>query len=267
MIGGVLAVAGRLPAGERRPAGRAAAAPTSRARRCRRPTPRRSIFGDRGGQIITLLSLVSLPPLLNAILMIGTRILFAMGRDGLALARRRRRQRRRHARRRDPRHDRGGRRAHRDGHLPAAGGDASFFLAANYCVCCLALFVLRRGARPSAALPAPGAIPGRRPSCWRARRPSWSACSVETAHGPAGGRRSWPQESSAGACWRSDRRHHATRLTARRQSTFRVRGVGTDITARFGPRCGGPRGGRRGADTDRSLGSPAQRRPSRRTQG
>ena len=30
-----------------------------------------------------MLSLISLPPLLNAILMIGTRILFALGRDGL----------------------------------------------------------------------------------------------------------------------------------------------------------------------------------------
>jgi APA family basic amino acid/polyamine antiporter len=41
------------------------------------------IAGDRGGQIITVLSLVSLPPLLNAIMMIGTRILYALGRDGL----------------------------------------------------------------------------------------------------------------------------------------------------------------------------------------
>jgi basic amino acid/polyamine antiporter, APA family len=41
------------------------------------------IAGARGGQIITALSLISLPPLLNAILMIGTRILFALGRDGL----------------------------------------------------------------------------------------------------------------------------------------------------------------------------------------
>jgi APA family basic amino acid/polyamine antiporter len=41
------------------------------------------IAGAAGGQIIILLSLISLPPLLNAILMIGTRILFALGRDGL----------------------------------------------------------------------------------------------------------------------------------------------------------------------------------------
>src|SRR5438445_585264 len=41
------------------------------------------LLGSRGREIITVLSLVSLPPLLNAIMMIGTRILFAMGRDGL----------------------------------------------------------------------------------------------------------------------------------------------------------------------------------------
>ena len=41
------------------------------------------LLGGRGREIITILSIVSLPPMLNAILMIGTRILFAMGRDGL----------------------------------------------------------------------------------------------------------------------------------------------------------------------------------------
>jgi APA family basic amino acid/polyamine antiporter len=41
------------------------------------------LAGDRGKQLITILSVISLLPLLNAILMIGTRILFAMGRDGL----------------------------------------------------------------------------------------------------------------------------------------------------------------------------------------
>jgi APA family basic amino acid/polyamine antiporter len=102
------------------------------------------VLGGYGRQIITVLSLISLPPLLNAIMMIGTRILYAMARDGL---------------------------------LPApaavvnAGGTptvatlvttavamvliatgtfqklvavASFFLAANYFVSCLALIVLRR---------------------------------------------------------------------------------------------------------------------------
>jgi APA family basic amino acid/polyamine antiporter len=41
------------------------------------------IVGTRGRQIITLLSIVSLLPMLNAIMMIGTRILFALGRDRL----------------------------------------------------------------------------------------------------------------------------------------------------------------------------------------
>ena len=102
------------------------------------------IFGGRGGQLITLLSIVSLPPLINAILMIGTRILFAVGRDGLVF---------------------------RSAAVVNARGTpivaavvttvvavalvasgtfqklvavASFLLAANYCVCCLALIVLRR---------------------------------------------------------------------------------------------------------------------------
>jgi len=41
------------------------------------------LVGPGGHVIITVLSLISLPPMLNAIVMIGTRILFAMGRDGL----------------------------------------------------------------------------------------------------------------------------------------------------------------------------------------
>jgi APA family basic amino acid/polyamine antiporter len=102
------------------------------------------LVGDRGRQVITILSIVSLPPMLNAILMIGTRILFAMGRDGLLW------------RRAGVVNARG---------TPAAAMFAttvvalalvatgtfqrlvavvSFFLAANYVVCCLALFVLRR---------------------------------------------------------------------------------------------------------------------------
>jgi APA family basic amino acid/polyamine antiporter len=45
------------------------------------------IAGPRGAQVITVLSVVSLVPLLNAIMMIGTRILFALGRDGLLWSR------------------------------------------------------------------------------------------------------------------------------------------------------------------------------------
>jgi len=45
------------------------------------------VVGSRGGQIITLLALISLAPLLNAIMMIGTRILFALGRDRLLWSR------------------------------------------------------------------------------------------------------------------------------------------------------------------------------------
>jgi basic amino acid/polyamine antiporter, APA family len=45
------------------------------------------LVGLRGGQLITVLSLISLPPLLNAVMMIGTRILFAIGRDRLVWSR------------------------------------------------------------------------------------------------------------------------------------------------------------------------------------
>ena len=102
------------------------------------------LLGGRGREIITVLSIVSLPPMLNAILMIGTRILFAIGRDGLLW------------RRTASVTVRG---------TPAAAMLATtavalvliatgtfqrlvaivaFFLAANYVVCCLALVVLRR---------------------------------------------------------------------------------------------------------------------------
>jgi APA family basic amino acid/polyamine antiporter len=102
------------------------------------------VVGERGRQIITILSIVSLPPMLNAILMVGTRILFAMGRDRMVWR--------------------------RTGMVTANGTPAvamlvttvvalaliatgtfqrlvaivAFFLAANYLVAGLALFALRR---------------------------------------------------------------------------------------------------------------------------
>jgi len=102
------------------------------------------IAGDRGKQVITILSVLSLLPLLNAILMIGTRILFAMGRDGLVS-------------RRTASVNAGGTPdvatvvttvvallLIASGTFQTLIALASVFLAVNYCVCCLALVVLRR---------------------------------------------------------------------------------------------------------------------------
>ncbi len=110
------------------------------------------LVGRRGGQIITVVSLLSLPPLLNAIMMIGTRILFAMGRDGLFW-------------RRTAEVTAGGTPSLATlvttavalglivtGTFQRLVAMASIFLAANYCVCCLALFVLRRS-EPGLARP------------------------------------------------------------------------------------------------------------------
>jgi APA family basic amino acid/polyamine antiporter len=104
----------------------------------------RIIAGERGRQIITVLSVISLPPMLNAILMIGSRIVFALGRDRLLWART------------------AGVSA---GGTPGAAtlattavaigliatgtferliGITAVFLAVNYAVCCLALIALRR---------------------------------------------------------------------------------------------------------------------------
>ncbi|HET9677383.1 MAG TPA: amino acid permease, partial [Solirubrobacterales bacterium] len=102
------------------------------------------LAGERGKQLITVLSVISLLPLLNAILMIGTRILFAMGRDGLVS-------------RRTSSVNPGG--TPGVATLVTTGAAllliatgtfqtlialASVFLAVNYAVCCLALVVLRR---------------------------------------------------------------------------------------------------------------------------
>ncbi|HKQ62790.1 MAG TPA: APC family permease [Candidatus Polarisedimenticolaceae bacterium] len=102
------------------------------------------VAGPGGRQLITALSLLSLLPLLNAILMIGTRILFALGRDGLFWSS-------------TSQVNAGGTPGVATAVTTAiavtliATGTfqkliamASFFLAANYCVSCLALVVLRR---------------------------------------------------------------------------------------------------------------------------
>jgi APA family basic amino acid/polyamine antiporter len=104
----------------------------------------RVIVGTHGRDLITVLSVVSLVPLLNAVTMMGTRVIFAMGRDQLVWSRT---------------------------STVNAGGTpdtatlltaavavvliatgtfqrliamTSFFLAANYSLCCVALLVLRR---------------------------------------------------------------------------------------------------------------------------
>jgi basic amino acid/polyamine antiporter, APA family len=102
------------------------------------------LLGERGRIVITILSIVSLPPMLNAILMIGTRILFAMGRDGLLS-------------RRTATVTGGGTPAIAmlattvvalgliaTGTFQRLVAVVAFFLAGNYVVCCLALIVLRR---------------------------------------------------------------------------------------------------------------------------
>lgn len=102
------------------------------------------IVGPSGATFITALAVVSLVPTINALLMIGTRILFALSRDGLFW-------------RRAAAVNAGG----TPGIATAATTAASLvliatgtftqlialtacFLAANYAICCLALIVLRR---------------------------------------------------------------------------------------------------------------------------
>src|SRR5262249_26162246 len=115
------------------------------------------LLGGRGGQIITVLSLISLPPLLNAIMMIGTRILFAMGRDRLLWSR-------------TAEVNAGGTPAVATlvttgvaialiatGTFQRLVAIAAFSLAQNYAICCVALVVPRRP-EPTTARPfrAPG---------------------------------------------------------------------------------------------------------------
>jgi basic amino acid/polyamine antiporter, APA family len=104
----------------------------------------RAIAGPHGRNLITVLSILSLVPLLNAIMMMGTRIIFAMGRDQLFWSR-------------TSSVNAGG--TPDTATLLTAGvaivliasgtfqrliAITSFFLAANYALCCIALLVLRR---------------------------------------------------------------------------------------------------------------------------
>jgi APA family basic amino acid/polyamine antiporter len=104
----------------------------------------RRIAGARGEQIITVLSLISLVPLLNAIMMIGTRILFALGRDGLLWSR-------------TAEVNAGGTPGVATvvttvvavvliatGTFQSLVAMVAFYLALNYAICCLALVALRR---------------------------------------------------------------------------------------------------------------------------
>jgi APA family basic amino acid/polyamine antiporter len=104
----------------------------------------RVIVGAYGRNLITLLSVISLIPLLNAVMMMGTRVIFALGRDQLFWSR-------------ASTVNRGGTpdtatllTAAVAVGLIATGtfqrliAVTSFFLAVNYTLCCMALIVLRR---------------------------------------------------------------------------------------------------------------------------
>jgi APA family basic amino acid/polyamine antiporter len=102
------------------------------------------IAGARGRNLITVLSVISLVPLLNAVMMMGTRVIFAMGRDRLFWSRTS-----------TVNHNGTPDTATLLTSAIAVGliltgtfqrliAMTSFFLAANYSLCCLALIVLRR---------------------------------------------------------------------------------------------------------------------------
>ena len=104
----------------------------------------RVVAGTHGRNLVILLSVISLVPLLNAVTMMGTRIIFAMGRDHLFWSR---------TSTVNPRGT-----PDTATLLTAAVAVAliatgtfqrliamtSFFMAANYSICCVALMVLRR---------------------------------------------------------------------------------------------------------------------------
>jgi APA family basic amino acid/polyamine antiporter len=104
----------------------------------------RILIGPAGQEAITILSIISLPPMLNAIIMLAPRILFAMGRDGLLW------------RQTATVTDRGTPTVATlvttvvavglivTGTFQRLVAITAFFLALNYAICCLALVVLRR---------------------------------------------------------------------------------------------------------------------------
>jgi len=102
------------------------------------------IAGTPGRNLITILSVVSLVPLLNAVMMMGTRVVFAMGRDRLFWSH-------------TSRVNAGGTpdvamflttaiafTLIATGTFQRLVAMTSFFLMTNYSVCCLAVIVLRR---------------------------------------------------------------------------------------------------------------------------
>jgi APA family basic amino acid/polyamine antiporter len=102
------------------------------------------IAGAQGRNLITILSVLSLVPLLNAVMMMGTRIVFALGRDRLFWSR-------------TSTVNAGGTPGFAmllttaialgliaTGTFQRLIAMTSFFLMVNYCLCCLALIVLRR---------------------------------------------------------------------------------------------------------------------------
>jgi APA family basic amino acid/polyamine antiporter len=102
------------------------------------------VAGAQGRNLITILSVLSLVPLLNAVMMMGTRIVFALGRDRLFWSR-------------TSKVNAGGTPGFAmllttaialgliaTGTFQRLIAITSFFLMVNYCLCCLALIVLRR---------------------------------------------------------------------------------------------------------------------------
>ena len=139
--------------------------------------------------------------MLNAIVMIGTRILFAMGRDGLLW-------------RRAATVDAGGTPTIATlvtttvallgivtGTFQRLVAIAAFFLALNYSICCLSLFVLRRREPDRVRVrSARGAIRGPRRSCSSVRSRCWLDRWPATVPPPSAQSRCSPRGSPVVRC-------------------------------------------------------------------